>query len=398
MRLTFICPRYLTNHAGGAETLCRLIAEKIASRGHSVELLATCAVNPFTWANEVPPRSFESGGITVRLFLANPRKDPKTFQRLEEKIAAAEPLSPEEEAIWADNSLNSDPLYAHIRATEPQTDYFLFMPYLFGLSIHGAKIAPEKSALIPCLHDENFTKLQCIRELFQSVSKLLFNAPPEWELAKKLYQIPDSKSFLVSLGFDAPSSPPDPERFRKKYGITRPFITFCGRRESGKNFEFLLEMTRVFQKTYPKKIQFVTFGSGPVHLEAQDSGNVLDLGFISEEDKMDAYAAALLNCQPSRNESLSIVLMEAWLCGRPVLVNRRCNVTSYWVDLCQGGFTFSDYFDFEQTLVYALDRPRRLQEMSENGHYFVKHNFDWKTILDRLENALSSQKKLETIV
>jgi glycosyltransferase involved in cell wall biosynthesis len=366
------------------------MAEKMASRGHTVELLATCAVNPCTWANEVPPRSFESGGVTVRLFLANPRKDLETFQRLEQKIAAAERLSCEEEEIWVDNSLNSDALYAYIRATEPQTDYFLFAPYLFGLTIRGAQIAPKKTALIPCLHDENFTKLQCIHALFQSVSKLLFNAPPEWELAKKCYAIPDSKSFLVSLGFDIPFSPPDPERFRKKYKITRPFLTFCGRRESGKNFELLLEMVRVFQKTYPGKIQFVTFGSGSVPLEPRDSGNVFDLGFLSEEDKRDAYAAALLNCQPSRNESLSIIVMESWLCGRPVLVNRRCNVTAYWVDLCRGGFTFSDYFDFEQTIVYALSHPQELQEMSENGRYFVQNNFDWKTILDRLENALSS--------
>ena len=387
MRLTFICPRYLTNHAGGAETHCRLVAEKMVSRGHSVELLATCAVNPFTWANEVPARSFESGGITVRLFPANPRKELDTFRRLEQKIAAADPLSPEEEKIWMDNSLNSDALYEYIRKTEVQTDHFIFMPYLFGLTLNGARICPEKTALIPCLHSENFTKLECIRELFQSASKLLFNAPPEWELAKSLYNVPDSKSFLVSLGFELSHSP-DPERFRKKYGLTRPFLTFGGRRESGKNFDLLLEMTRLFQKAYPGKIQFVTFGSGQVNLEAADSGNVLDLGFISEEDKMDAYAAALLNCQPSRNESLSIVVMEAWLCGAPVLVNRRCNVTSYWVDLCQGGFAFSDYFDFEQTLVYALSHPAELQEMGENGRHFVRNNFNWDTILDRLENAL----------
>jgi len=393
MHLTFICPRYLTNHAGGAETHCRLVAEKIALRGHSVELLATCAVNPFTWANEVSPRSFQSGGITVRLFLANPRKDPETFHRLEQKIAADEQLSPEEEKIWVDNSLNSDALYEHVRQTKAQTDYFIFMPYLFGLTINGSKIVPEKTALIPCLHSENFSKLQCVRELFQSVSKLLFNAPPEWDLAKKLYAIPDFKSFLVSLGFDLPHPPPDPERFRKKYGVTRPFLIFGGRRESGKNFDLLLEMLRLFQKAYPGKIQFVTFGSGSVYLESSDSGNVLDLGFIPEEDKKDAYAAALLNCQPSRNESLSIVVMEAWLCGTPVLVNRRCDVTSYWVNLCQGGFVFSDYFDFEQTLVYALNHPKELQEMAENGRYFVQHNFHWNTILDRLQNALENGRE-----
>ena len=38
-------------------------------------------------------------------------------------------------------------------------------------------------------------------------------------------------------------------------------------------------------------------------------------------------AAASLLCQPSHNESFSLVIMESWLCGRPVLVSSQCAVT-----------------------------------------------------------------------
>jgi len=54
---------------------------------------------------------------------------------------------------------------------------------LFGLTINGIKICPEKSMLIPCLHEENFAYLDCIKKTFQSARKILFNSPPEMEFA-----------------------------------------------------------------------------------------------------------------------------------------------------------------------------------------------------------------------
>ncbi|MBN2143413.1 MAG: glycosyltransferase family 4 protein [Candidatus Aureabacteria bacterium] len=384
-KLTFICPRYLTVQAGGAETYCRMLAEKCAQSGYAVELLASCATDPQTWKNEGKERAFEKRDVSVRLFQANTRKNPSRFHELEVRIAEGDTLSQEEEAVWLENSLNSDSMMEYIQNS--QSDYFIFMPYLFGIIINGVKIHPEKSVLIPCLHPENFSRLDCIRNLFKQVPKILFNSPPEMELAQELYNLPDEKCFFVSVGFDGALAH-DPDRFRKKYGLKRPFITYAGRREGGKNFPLLLEMVRLYQKMYPHTLDFVTFGSGHVEMLSQDQGRIHDLGFLSEEDKFDCYSGALFNCQPSRNESFSIIIMESWLCEVPVLVSQHGAVTSYWTRLSKGGFIFNDYFEFEQILVYGLSHPDRLKEMGKNGKIFVENNFTWKIILGRFREAL----------
>jgi glycosyltransferase involved in cell wall biosynthesis len=383
--LTFICPRYLTHHAGGAETYCRTLAQKCTQAGYKVELLASCATNPATWENEISEQKFEIDNFTVRLFQANERKNLPRFHELERKIAEGETLSEEEESVWLENNLNSDSMMEYIQNSK--SDYFIFMPYLFGIIIRGAQIHPERSVLIPCLHPENFAHLTCIRNLFINTPRILFNSPPEMELAQKLYTLPDEKCFFVSVGVESQFSP-DAIRFKKKYRIHKPYITYAGRREGGKNFPLLLEMVRLYQKIYPHTLDFVTFGSGTVDILSSDKGQIYDLGFLSEEDKFDCYSGALFNCQPSKNESFSIILMESWLCEVPVLVCKHGEVTSYWTQLAKGGFIFNDYYEFEQILVYSLSHPQLLKKMGENGRFFVENNFAWKTILKRFMEAL----------
>ena len=50
------------------------------------------------------------------------------------------------------------------------------------------------------------------------------------------------------------------------------------------------------------------------------------LGFLADQDKFDALAASDLLIMPSYFESLSMVALEAWALGRPVLANGRCDV------------------------------------------------------------------------
>lgn len=386
--LTFICPRYLESHAGGAEIVCRDLAEKLALKGHKVEILATTALDHFKWTPEGEERSFEKHGVTVRLFHPDPRKNVLEFHRIEKKINLKEQLTNEEESLWIENSVNSDSLYQYISDHKNDVDYFIFTPYLFGLSLNGTKICPEKSLIIPCLHDESYAHLNCVKEMYQRIYRTYYNSPPEKDLTISLYGINEDKCFFLATGFDF-NYTPNPEKFIKKLGIKTPYITFAGRREQGKNFNFLLEMVRVFQRIYPGKLSFVTMGSPEVPLLSSDKGNIFDIGFASEEEKYDCFAGALLNCQPSTKESFSIIVMESFLCKRPVIVNKRCHVTSNWVKLSKGGFMFKDYFSFEQIIIYALKHPEILTEMGRNGNYFAQNNFRWHHAVSRFEEALN---------
>ena len=227
-RLVFICPRYLTSKAGGAEVLSRTLAEKTAEKGHEVEFWATTALDHSTWENAQSEQTFKKNGLTIRLFKVNDRKDLSRYHEIDRKIAEGSSLTEEEEKIWVNQSVNSDSLNQAILNEKKRIDYFIFIPYLFGLTIKGIELCPEKSILIPCLHEENFAHLECIKRIFIQAKRILFNAPPEMELAQRLYGISPEKCFLVSMGFDFDKKP-DPSYFRQKYDISLPYITYAGR-------------------------------------------------------------------------------------------------------------------------------------------------------------------------
>ena len=79
MRLAFVTPRYGTEILGGAETQVRDYAERLASAGHSVEVLTSCAVDHHTWANALPPGESLAEGVRVRALV--PARVAERFAR-----------------------------------------------------------------------------------------------------------------------------------------------------------------------------------------------------------------------------------------------------------------------------------------------------------------------------
>ena len=53
MKICFVSPRYGADVPGGAEQLARMFAERMAARGHTVEVATTCARSHVDWADAV---------------------------------------------------------------------------------------------------------------------------------------------------------------------------------------------------------------------------------------------------------------------------------------------------------------------------------------------------------
>src|SRR6185369_4556856 len=81
---------------------------------------------------------------------------------------------------------------------------------------------------------------------------------------------------------------------------------------------------------------------------------IRSLGFVSDEDKFDALAAADLLIMPSPYESLSMVALEAWALGKPVLANGRCDVLRGQCARSSGGLYYENFDEFAEAL-YALE-------------------------------------------
>ena len=379
--LAFVVPWYGREISGGAEAECRATARALRDRGVPIEILTTSALDHASpWVDHHPDGVTEEDGFAVRRFKVRPR-DPERYARLQWRLSLSGTLTSFEEEEFVRESVNSNDLYAYLGG-ERDRYWYAFMPYCFGTTWEGALVAPERSLLIPCLHDEPFAQLKWTRRVLRAVRGVFFHVPAERALAEGLAGADEARFHLVGEGVDPPPRG-DGDRFRRAHRVFDPFILYAGRKAVEKNTPLLVEYFARYKLTHPRSpLKLVLIGAGGVRIPPRLSAEVLDLGFVAAQDKADAYAAALALCQPSLLESFSLVMMEAWLAGTPSLVHGRCAVTRDHCLASNGGLFFDDYFEFVEALeLLARDEALR-RRMGEAGHAYVLANYTWDRVTD----------------
>lgn len=386
MRIAFVVPRFGEDVVGGAEMLARAYAERLSARGFSVEVLTTCARDHLTWANVFPPGEELHDGVRVRRYPLEP-VNKEAYDHLNGKIIRRLLTSVEEQTIWARMTVPSPALLDAIAERREASDLMIFLPYLFGTTLLGVPLAREKAVMIPCLHDEPFAHLELTRQAFEGCRGLIFNAPAERTLARGIYFVHDIPDAVVGFGFD-PSARGDGERFRAAHGITGDIVLYMGRKEYGKKVHLLVEYFLAYRDRSNRDVTLVLLGQGPVTPPPGAGRAVLDLGFVSSQEKMDACAPAAVLCQPSPYESFGIVFMEAWLGGAACLVNGASPVTVSHCAESGGGLWFSDYYDFAEALEWMLAHPEERARMAAAGRAYTGRRYGWPSVMDRLAEGL----------
>ena len=385
-RIAFVCPRFSKKGTiGGAETLLKNLAIHAAQAGREVDFLTTCADNHFTWENEKKAGSERVDGITVHYFPVDDR-NIEQFMRIQTAICGNGQVPYEDETCWIKNSVNSSALYEHVTTHYNEYDCIITGPYLFGISWHTATHFAEKTFLVPCLHDESFAYLQIMKEMFSHVRGILFNSEPERELAIRLYGIPETNTHVVGMGLDPFDA--DPHAFAQKHGLTQPYVLYSGRREIMKGTPLLCDYLFAFRERTGMDVKFVTTGSG--HIEAPSGlyPHILDVGFVSEQEKHKAMAGASVFIHPSVNESFGIVLLESWLAGTPAIVHAGGNVLAWQCQSSNGGLWFRNYADFEEELKLLLNDKELRNAMGQSGRNYVLNTYAWSRVEERMLNAL----------
>jgi glycosyltransferase involved in cell wall biosynthesis len=107
--------------------------------------------------------------------------------------------------------------------------------------------------------------------------------------------------------------------------------------------------------------------------------DIIALGFVDEQTKWDALAACDLLVMPSPYESLSMVLLEAWMAGKPVLVNGRCEVLVGQCRRANGGLWYENFGEFTLGLA-ALLKDSISSVLGRQGQRFVKEHYTWPVI------------------
>lgn len=390
-KIGFVTPWYGETIPGGAEAALRDITGHLFRAGVEVEILSTC-VKEFhsNWNCNYykPGRTYESGGIPVMRFKVR-KRNMKAFDKVNLKLMNGEiPLREKEEEIFLQEMVNSPNLYQYIREHKEEYTAFVFIPYMFGTTYYGVQECYEKAIMIPCFHEESYVYLKKFKEVYSKVAGMMFNAKPEEELARRVYNLSAVKAETMGLGIDTELTY-DAVRFREKYHIAEPFILYAGRKDVGKNIYTLLDYYHEYLHRKKTDLKLVLLGGGDIRIPKELKDHVVDLGFVPIQDKYDAYAAAELLCQPSKHESFSYVIMESWLCERPVLVHKECNVTQNFAVTSNGGLYFDNYFEFEGAVDYIITHPKEAHRMALQGKRYVKENFAWNVMIEKYKRYFS---------
>ena len=387
MKIAVVSPRlHEPGTVGGAETLLYSLAEDARTLGHEVEILCTCAKNHMTWENELPAGSFERDGMTVRRFPVDPR-DLEPFVRGQHALARGAKLSDAEAEAWLRNSVNSTPLVDHLRTAD--YDRVLAGPYLFGLVREAALAVPDKLLLVPCFHDESYARVGLLQKAFLGVRGFLFNTEPERALAHRLMPgLAPRVEAVVAMGIEPFEE--DKSAFAARTGLKAPYVIYSGRREEGKGTPILVDFLDCFRRRTKRDVHLVMTGSGAVEVPPALRPAFHDLGFVSEKEKREAMAGAAAFVHPSVNESLSIVLLEAWFARTPALVHARGEVLHDQCARSDGGLWFENYPEFEEELLWILDHPAEAAVLAAQGRAYAAATYAPAAVRARFAAALEA--------
>jgi glycosyltransferase involved in cell wall biosynthesis len=389
MKLAFVPPRFGPGVLGGSEAVMREAALGFAARGHEVEVITTCALDHYSWANELPEGTSEENGVVVRRFPVL-RHPSRAALRAQLSIQAGRIPDLDHQVSWLGFQFGSPALFEHLLRHGQDYQAVIFAPYLFWTTSVCVPFVAERAVVIPCLHDETYARLDILRPVLADPALVWFLSGPEHILAHKLGPLARRHS-VTGAGMPVPSHY-DPVGFMKRHRLSRPFVLSAGRREEGKGTAWLLEAFAAATLDGGLDIDLVTIGKGDLGgimgVPKSIADRVIDLGFVSDQERNDAFAAASAYVHTSLMESFSRTIMEAWLASTPVIALAESEVVAWHCRRSGGGLTFSDGAELAQSIRRVTSAPEVASAMAAAGRRYVIENYTWPGVLDRMEASL----------
>jgi glycosyltransferase involved in cell wall biosynthesis len=375
VKLAVVVQRYGADISGGAELHARYVAERLA-RHAEVQVVTTCARDYISWRNELPQGDETVNGIPVKRFAVSRPRNTAEFAR-RSRIVFDETHSVADELAWLRSEGPTSPrLIRYLAAARTRYDFFVFFSYRYYHAWHGVRAVPDRAILVPTAERDAAAGVSIFGPVFRGARALMYNSFEERVLIQGV-SARTGPGVVVGIGSEIPERT-QPWRFRKKFGMKRPFAVYIGRIDENKGCGELFAFFERYAAMYPHGLDLILVGSRV--LDIPQHPRIRHAGFLSDEDKFDALAAADVLIMPSPYESLSMVALEAWALGKPVLANGRCDVLRGQVVRSNGGLYYQTFEEFAEGL-YALEGSGPLGAvLGRNGREFFQRHYTWPVI------------------
>jgi glycosyltransferase involved in cell wall biosynthesis len=445
VRIAFIVQRYGTEILGGSEYHCRLIAERMAAR-HQVDVLTTCARDYVTWKNEYPEGHDRVRGVTVRRFASAEVRDITAFNRYSDWIFNYEHTR-DDEMQWLRRQGPWCPaLVEHLEKSHQNYDVLVFFTYLYAPTVLGLQIAPSKSVLVPTAHDEPAIRLGIYREMFARPAGIAYNTDVERRFLTSEFAIRAVAEETVGCGVELPwdedahgegaghrrdrsgevsdadgrphrddrrrrrdrrepqeSEPPPADdhesgrfrtlppgtQFRRRHRLYGPLALFGGRIDRGKGCEELFEYFGAFVRDGSEATLALM---GVKLMPIPEVPWVRFAGMLPEQERLQALEAATVVVVPSPFESLSLLALEAFAVGTPVVANGRSEVLVAHCRQGNAGLYYEDRDEFVEAMKLLMADQRLRQALGRNGREYVRTHYRWDVILAKYERLFARMR------
>lgn len=411
-RIAIVVQRYGAEVNGGAELHARLLARALSAH-YAVEILTSRALNYGDWAPHYPAGESQLDGCRVLRFDHPARaRRGRAHMPLNHKLRfglerfTARPGRPvvvaptgravhDGEAYLRSQGPQVEALLNHLREHGDGYAALIFLTALFFPTAFGVLVKPERSLLVPTLHDEKPMRLPHFHRVFRAPRRILFNTPSEAALARRLYGEDIAPHEVCGVGVEVPADDapaPDADmlaawRARRGLAPCQRFVLYLGRVDASKGCDLLFG----WHAALPPAERPLLLVAGQLLMPAPAEASIRCIGFVDAAERELLLREALAVVLPSRHESLSLVLLEAMAAGVPVIAHDGCAVFRDHLSASGAGQGCHDGAGYAQALqrLQAMTAADRAAEAAR-GRAYVRGQYAWDAVVGKFRQAIAT--------
>ena len=408
-KVAFVVTAYGKQARGGAEQHCRMLAERLTA-DYEVDVLTTCVENYVCGGNDLPAGVEKENGVTVRRFEAQPIQQElhKYYVRKSKwgssirkflfllgilrSLASIWPVLTYmrnlEQKVMQSYVFYSPQLFLYVQENKEHYKAIIPINISYPLAYYISLYAPEKTILIPTMHYESSTFRSIYTEVFTKVAYIGFNIEAEQKLVENIVGKPLAANGIISVGIEKTKAA-DWKQTKVKYNLPEDYLLYVGRIDAIK-LNNIVDYFLGYKKKYiASRLKLVLVGG--IFGKTVDHPDIIYTGFVGDAEKVAIQLNAKVIVNPSKYESLSLILLETMSEGKAMLVNGQCNVLKeHCVKSDYAALYYMNRRDFVRKLRCLEESEVLRLQMGEKGRRYGQENYDWKIFIGRMRSAIQA--------
>ena len=377
-KLLTVVQRYGDGIAGGAEAHARQLVNRL--RPHfDIEVLTSAASDYRTWENTFTAGIDWVDDVPVRRF---PVLRQRAFDfKLYERRAFAKNHTLEDERTFVDAQGPYMPdLLEHLWRNGRDADHLLFFTYIYYPTVRGLPLVPDRAVLVPTAHDEPALFLSIYEPVFHAPRAIAFNTEEERAMVHRRFRNQRVPNDILGVGVEVPEDRSG-DRFRERFGINGDYVLYIGRIVESKGCRELFQHWERWRRAEPQRgVKLVLIGHPEMPIPRRD--DIVHLGTVNDQEKFDALDGAIGLAVPEVLSSMSMVTLEAWACGRPVICAAKSPVVWGMARRAGAGLAFRDAAELGEIVGMLADDAVMRERLGDAGRRFVERTYSWPRIVE----------------